>query len=151
MLRVVASQLALDSHEVEDLLQDTFLALAKLSSPPEFPKAWLWRTLRNLALNRKRQWFRRQKREMVKGRPESQPWDPVEEIGQEENLDRLRECLGRLPWQDRELLAAILWGNLSFAEAAQVLGGSPSALHRKFHQIVDRLKHWMGETHHARP
>jgi RNA polymerase sigma-70 factor (ECF subfamily) len=149
MLRALAHQLAQDSHEAEDLVQEAFLALAKLPKCPEFPKTWLWRTLRNQALSRRRGWFRRQNRERQSMRDPSIEEDPSARMSQAERMGKLGACLGELPAEERELLAAILWGEMSFAEAAQVLGGSSSSLHRRYHATLDRLRVLMGEKEHA--
>lgn len=149
MLRVLAHQMAGDSHEAEDLVQDTFLALAKLAKAPDFPKTWLWRTLRNIALTNRRGLFRRQNRERANIRDSALTQSLDEDLIRNESLDRLKDCLNLLTREDRELLAAILWGNLSFADAAEVLGGSASHLHRRYHGILERLRALMGEEKHA--
>lgn len=149
MLRALAHQLVREGAAAEDLVQTTFLALAGLPDPPNHPKAWLWQTLRRLGAASHRQRFRREKREMRVAQSEACHPNPLEELCHSEDSDRLQDALDTLSPDDRELLVAVLWGNLSFAEAARVLGGSSSSLHRRYHQILNRLRQEIVEENHV--
>jgi RNA polymerase sigma factor (sigma-70 family) len=52
---------------------------------------------------------------------------------------RLRDALGRLGEDDRELLTLIGWEELTPAEAAEVLGIRPGALRSRLHRARARL------------
>ncbi len=140
MLRALAQQLVWDGATAEDLVQTTFLALARLPEPPRHPKAWTWETLRKLAAAYHRQKFRREKRERMAAPEECATWDPLEGLAQSEVLSQIGSAMDTLDSNDRELVVAILWGNLTFAEAAKVLGGSASNLHRRYHQVLAQLR-----------
>lgn len=149
MLRALAQQLFWDEATAEDLVQTTFLALARLPEPPRYPKAWSWETLRKLAAAFHRQKFRREKRERKVALLESETWDPLEGLAHSEAMGQVWNALETLDSADRELLVAILWGNSTFMEAAKVLGGSASNLHRRYHQILDQLRLQIKEGHHV--
>ena len=149
MLRALAHQLVGDRAAAEDLVQNTLLALAGLAVPPNHPKAWLWQTLRRLGAASHRQRFRREKREMRVAQSEACNLDPLEGLCRTEDSARLQAALDTLPCEDRELLVAVLWGNLTFVEAAKVLGGSSSSLHRRYHQILKRLRQEIVEESHV--
>jgi RNA polymerase sigma factor (sigma-70 family) len=149
MLRALAHQLVRDEAATEDLVQATFLALAGLAVPPNHPKAWLWQTLRRIGAESHRQRFRREKREMRVAQSEACHPDPLEGLCRSEDSACLQAALGTISCEDRELLVAVLWGNLTFVEAAKVLGGSSSSLHRRYHQILNKLRQEIMEKNHA--
>lgn len=149
MLRALAHQLVRDAAGAEDLVQGTFLALAGMAVPPTHPKTWLWQTLRRLGAASCRQRFRREKRELRVAQAEACTANPLEGLCQKEDSVRLQTALDALSGEDRELLVAVLWGNLTFADAAKVLGGSSSSLHRRYHQILKRLRQEIVEESHV--
>jgi RNA polymerase sigma-70 factor (ECF subfamily) len=56
-------------------------------------------------------------------------------------------ALYTLPPDEREVITLHLWGSLTFAEIAEVLGGSASTVHRWYQSGLDRLR----ERLHACP
>ena len=50
-LILYAYQIVKKREEARDLVQETFLRLSKQEDQIEFPKAWLYRTLRNLSIS----------------------------------------------------------------------------------------------------
>ena len=149
MLRALAHQMVRDEAAAEDLVQATFLALAGLAIPPNHPKAWLWQTIRRLGAASHRQRFRREKRDLRVAQSEACNPDPLEGLCRSEDSASLQAALDTLSCEDRELLVAVLWGKLTFAEAAKVLGGSSSSLHRRYHQILNKLRKEIVEETHA--
>mgnify|MGYP006281876941 CR=1 FL=1 len=136
-LQAMAYQFVLGTGlESDDLVQETFLALAGLNSPPRFPKTWLWRTLRNLAISAKRTKERQSRRDRAAHQKEATDTNPLDGLIQYEVAVSLREIIFRLPENERELLVAIHWAGLTFTEAAQVLGIPSSTLHRRYQEML---------------
>jgi len=54
----------------EDVVQDAFLKLVALHTPPRDPVAWLYRVVRNAALDAGKADRRRQRREFAAARPD---------------------------------------------------------------------------------
>jgi RNA polymerase sigma-70 factor (ECF subfamily) len=126
----------------EDVVQDAFLKLVAQSRPPDKVVPWLFRVVRNRAINLARSARRRQRRETFVG-ARTPPWfvaDP------DRNLDAevLRQALGCLPLEQRETIVAHLWGELTFEQIAELSGCSTSMAYRRFAAGVaslrDRLK-----------
>jgi RNA polymerase sigma-70 factor (ECF subfamily) len=63
--------------------------------------------------------------------------DPVQE--------QLLAAVGELKPGDREALLLVHWEELSYAEAAQVLGCSPNAVGIRVHKAKARLRSLLGE------
>jgi RNA polymerase sigma-70 factor (ECF subfamily) len=113
----------------EDVVQDAFLKLAGQRDAPREPVAWLYRVVRNAALDTGKTSRRRQQRETAVARPERWFVEPeVEGL----DADAAVAALQRLPEDQREAIVAHLWGGLNFEEIAAVAGCSASTAHRRY-------------------
>src|ERR1043166_3661582 len=124
----------------EDVVQDAFLKLVALRTPPREPIAWLYRVVRNGAIDASRMAKRRQARE-AQARPER--WFVEAEV---DGLDAEAAvaALGRLPMDEREIIGARLWGTLSFEQIAEVAGCSASTAFRRYEAGIAALREQMG-------
>lgn len=144
LLRVMARGLAAPS-EANDLVQQTFLQLHR-ARHDFLPGAKLRPWLFTIALNLKREHFRRLKR-----RPETPllldgSRDPaVEPRGAEASDARqaVRHALEQLPPEQREVIELHWFDGLSFAEVGQVVGASLSAVKVRAHRGYRRLREVM--------
>jgi RNA polymerase sigma-70 factor (ECF subfamily) len=127
-----------DDGAADDVVQEAFVALAGLETEPERPAAWLFRAVRNAAINAGRAGDRRRRHEAAAA---DRGWFVVVE-GREGAVDpeSMRRALEGLPDREREAIVAHLWGGLSFEEAAEVLGGSSSQVHRLYHAGLALLR-----------
>src|SRR5947199_187550 len=96
--------------EPEDIVQDAFLKLIRQGRPPNDAVAWLYRVVRNGALDAAKMARRRQRRESAAARP--LPWFIEPQV---EGLDAETAvaALQRLPPEQREIIIARHWGGLS--------------------------------------
>jgi RNA polymerase sigma-70 factor (ECF subfamily) len=121
-------------RDAEDVVQDAFLKLLAAQPPPENPKSWLYRVVRNTAIDRrrKRRWFRPPPLEnWFESLPDkSQPFDGVE----------LTQLLETLPEDLREIVIAKIWGNLNFREIAELTGRPISSVHADYQNAIERLR-----------
>src|SRR5439155_5375822 len=101
----------------EDVVQDAFVKLVSLRPPPDDAVAWLYRVVRNRAIDAGKTARRRQQRESVVAK--SRSWFLEPEM---DGLDAeiAVAALQRLPLEQREPIVAHLWGGLSFEQIAQV-------------------------------
>lgn len=105
---------------------------------PEQPKAWLFRVVRNLALNSNRGTGRRRHHEQSRART-SQAWfepRPDSRIAAGEAID----ALGELEPEQRETVVARIWGQLTFDQIAELTGCSISTTHRRYQTALSHLK-----------
>ncbi|MFY7817712.1 MAG: RNA polymerase sigma factor [Akkermansiaceae bacterium] len=122
----------------EDLVQEAFLRLHEHWNEVENPRAWLYRSIRNMALNH----LRDHKREtaMEEGREwASESLTADEVLGRHEAVGVLRMLMAELPAQDQQL---ILWkysGSLSYEEISKRSGLSVSNVGYKLHHLLKGL------------
>ncbi len=124
----------------EDVVQEAFLRLAEQREMPDNPVAWLYRVVRNGALNAGRAAMRR-------GRHESAASTKEWFESHDEQMVDAREAAGalaRLPDAEREVVVARLWGGLSFEEVAELTGASVSTAHRRYQAGIRALRERLG-------
>jgi RNA polymerase sigma-70 factor (ECF subfamily) len=125
----------------EDVVQDAFLKLVALRTPPREVLAWLYRVVRNGAIDAGKSTRRRQRREAAVAR--SVRWFVESEV---EGLDTETAvtALKRLPLEQREPIVARLWGGLSFEEIGSVAGCSASTAFRRYSAGIEALRQELG-------
>lgn len=125
----------------EDVVQDAFLKLVGLGEPPREAVAWLYRVVRNGAIDASRTDRSRQRRESAVARPAR--WFVQPEV---DGLDAevAVAALERLPGEQREVIVARLWGALSFEQIAELAGCSASTAFRRFSAGIDALREELG-------
>ncbi len=122
----------------EDVVQEALIELAACQPWPENPVAWLYRAVRHRALNASR--ARRRRRRHEENAAAERP--AVLIPPPDETLDgaELVAALQSLPEDEREVVVARLWGNLSFREIGEVTGSSESTAHRRYREALARLR-----------
>ena len=126
--------LGLSHSESEDVLQETFLALLKLETPPDNPSHYCVRGFRNRALNHKRGWFRRIAREL-----ESKRW--FERLPDESEAERAAmHALTRLPPEQREVIVLKIWSRQTFEEIGALLELSPNTVAGRYRYGLAKLR-----------
>ncbi len=127
----------------EDVVQEAFLKLAQQSDPPENPAAWLFRAVRNGAINAGIAARRRRRHESdaaagwFQSTPESPHADSLDPAGAEAELERL-------PLEHREVIVAHLWGGLTFEQIGRIAGTSSSTAHRLYTAGLTKLRERLG-------
>ena len=53
--------------------------------------------------------------------------------------------LNRLPLEEREVIVAHVWGGMTFAEIAELVGTSTSSVHRRYQAGLQTLRNLLGE------
>ena len=131
----VALHLARDPHEAEDLVQEAYVRA--LDSYQQFRpgtniKAWLSRILYNYFLDhyhRKKRWIMPEGQEQVEdwganfwdSLPGSEP-SPERNVLDQELIGKLNEALSKIPEDFRAPIVLVDMGELTYLEAAEVLG-----------------------------
>ena len=118
----------------EDAAQEAFLKLWGLRVPPDDVPAWLFTAARNAALDAARSETARNRRDRSTARREC--WFVEEATVPDEAAEALRH----LSLESREVVAAHLWGGLTFAQVGELLGVSASAAHRRYQAALAELR-----------
>ena len=115
----------------DDVVQEALIALWRLPQPPENPVGWLYRAVRNGAIDCSRAERRRTTREAAAARSRPQAWFlPASESGLEGA--EVAAALATLPIEQREIIVARLWSGLTFAQIAELTDSSTSTAHRRY-------------------
>ncbi len=129
----------------EDVVQDAFLKLAGLHALPENPAAWLFRVVRNGAIDAGKAARRRIRHEAVAA-SHADPWFEADPPERPDAIDPDQAAaeLGTLPIEEREIIVAHLWGGLTFEQVAVVAGCSSSTAHRLYSRGLSTLRERLG-------
>lgn len=120
----------------EDVVQDALLSLARQPAAPDNPVAWLYRVVRNGAIGAARQASRRQQRERARAAPEA--W--FDAGASRLDARTAAESLAALPIELREAVVARIWGELTFAEIAELCRTSISSAQRRYESGMELLR-----------
>ncbi len=130
----------------EELVQDAFLKLHEVWGQVENPRGWLYRSVRNLALNHLRDHRRETPldgtEETAGAAPES---SPDEELGRMEAIGMVRLLLAGMPPEDRDLIRMKYHEDLKYGEISRRTGLGVGNVGYKLHHLLrglaDALRH----------
>jgi RNA polymerase sigma-70 factor (ECF subfamily) len=136
-LLAYASALLRDPSAAEDVLHQVFLNVLRGRAPVvDDPKSYLFRAVRNTALNH----IRGQSREVeLPGDSAGGVWLESRD-GSTETAMALQSALKTLPDEQREVVVLKIWGELTFDEAAAVIGISPNTAASRYRYGLQKLK-----------
>ncbi|MCU0718645.1 MAG: sigma-70 family RNA polymerase sigma factor [Pirellula sp.] len=129
----------------EDAVQEAFIDLANCHPEPTSPKAWLYTTTRRKAQNLARTESRR--RNHLEQMIQQSTADRAGEYWSEPNTvsgvaaSDVLEGLESLKPDQREMIIAKVWGELTFEELAELMNCSPASAHRRYITALTDLKH----------
>jgi RNA polymerase sigma factor (sigma-70 family) len=127
------------SSTPEDVVQTAFLRLAAVTRWPDDPVAWLFRVVRNAAIDQAKAEVRRRKHE-VQAAGQVERWFHPAPDGLGIDAQAATAAVQSLPEDEREILVAHLWGGLTFEQIARLVGQSPATCHRRYHSALSRLR-----------
>ena len=120
----------------QDCVQEAFLELARQDSSPVDPGAWLFRVVRNRAVNAARAEHRRAAHEETAALRQA----ATRRTADPEDAAEIEDLLQLLTDGQREVVVLRIWGQLSWQEIAEVSGSSRSASHRNYVQALEQLR-----------
>lgn len=121
----------------EELVQETFLRLHAIWAEVEQPRAWLYRSLRNLALNHLRD--RKDETELEPDAHPSSDTPPDEVLGRLEAVGMMRLLLAELPAAERQLVQLKYTEGLRYEQIARRTGLSVGNVGYKLHHLLKQL------------
>jgi RNA polymerase sigma-70 factor (ECF subfamily) len=138
-LLAYACALLRDPSAAEDVLHQVFLKVLRGGVVIEGePRPYLFRAVRNAALNH----IRGKAREVELG--DAVMWLESPDGSKETSL-ALQSALRTLPEEQREVVVLHVWGELTFEEAAAVIGISPNTAASRYRYGIAKLKEvWHG-------
>lgn len=121
----------------EELVQETFLRLHKIWADVENPRGWLYRSLRNLALNHLRDNPR--EAELTEETAQSGESLAPETLGRNEAVGLVRLLLAEMPESDRSLIQLKYHDDLRYSEISKRTGLSVSNVGYRLHHVLKAL------------
>jgi RNA polymerase sigma-70 factor (ECF subfamily) len=121
----------------EELVQETFLRLHQVWDEVENPRGWLYRTLRNLALNHLRDHARETELDEATRMAEGDP--PSDLVGQMEAIGMLKLLLAEMTDDDRKLIRLKYNENLQYQEISRRTGISVGNVGYRLHHLLKSL------------
>jgi RNA polymerase sigma factor (sigma-70 family) len=122
----------------EELVQETFLRFHQVADEVENPRGWLYRSLRNLALNHLRD--RPKESALVEeNAPALDAKLPVESLGRDEAVGLVRLLLAEMSPEDRDLIQLKYHENLKYQEISRRTGLSVSNVGYRLHHLLKSL------------
>ena len=121
----------------EDCVQEAIVKLAGLNELPDSPAAWLYRVVRNDAINRGRGEQRRTAHEQHAAQLRQQR---ALETSSSEELQVLGAALGSLAATDRELVTLRIWSALTWEQIGQLTDQSSSNAQRRYVAALKKIK-----------
>ena len=122
----------------EELVQETFLRFHQVADEIENPRGWLYRSLRNLALNH----LRDRPRESLLEEENAPAQDarlPVESLGRDEAVGLVRLLLAEMPPEDRDLIQLKYHDDLKYQEISRRTGLSVGNVGYRLHHLLKGL------------
>jgi RNA polymerase sigma factor (sigma-70 family) len=134
----------------EDVVQEAFLKLAGQGVLPANPAAWLFRVVRNGAINAGTAAKRRKRHESAAAAGSRTWFQADHDATRPDALDPETATaeLQALPLEQREVIVAHLWGGLTFEQIAEVSGLSSSTAHRHYRAGLIALRERLGVSCH---
>jgi len=137
------------THSPEDAVQEALVELARrLQSPgqrPEHVVAWLYRVVRNRAMNAGRAARRRVYHEQVAAQASSER--RRRPLGEVDRLS-LPEALESLSAEDREVVVLRVWSELTWQQISELIETSSSGAQRRYVAALEKLKQVLEPTCH---
>lgn len=146
--------------EAEDVVQEVFLKVVRTIEQYEHDsrfEAWLFRIAANAVRDRIRSSRRsvsasggagpvteeEMERAMYPRRDDASIRGPLETMENNEDVDRVQNCLSRLPLAEREVIMLRHYSSMSFAEIAEMMGTPIGTALARAHRGLAKLREWM--------
>jgi len=142
-----AYQILRDREEARDQVQEAFKRMIKEEKLIENPKAWLYRTVRNLCISHMRKHKRMQKEgeekqldffasQMVETNDSS---NPAEKLERSEKINRVIHFVSQLPEDSKALVRMKFQEKLSYREISEKTGLTEGNVGYKLHHVIRDL------------
>lgn len=128
----------LDAESARDAVQDALASLLGQKTCPDDPVAWMYRAVRNRAIDLGRSRWRRRRCEVGAAAERVEWFVPGTDAG----IDALsaQKALERLGIELRETVVLRIWGELGFVEIARVTEVSVGTAHQRYGEALRQMR-----------
>jgi RNA polymerase sigma factor (sigma-70 family) len=122
----------------EDVVQAAFIEFARQSELPRDAVSWLYRVVRNKALSAARAGRRRKAHEQEASADRrfwftAMPGDALD-------AESAKRALENLDQDEREIVVARIWGQLTFQQIAELIGTTDSTAFRRYESALEKIR-----------
>jgi RNA polymerase sigma-70 factor (ECF subfamily) len=137
-LTLYARQWVDDAASAEDVVQEALTSLLARHPSPADPIAWMFRAVRNAAIDQARSSFSRRRRERTVAQSRREWFEP----GGDALIDAAsaKAALADLPPASREIVVLRIWSDLRFAQIADVMQMSLSTVHDRYVAALRQMR-----------
>jgi RNA polymerase sigma-70 factor (ECF subfamily) len=128
----------LDGPSADDVVQEALVALLTEREPPRNAMAWMYRTVRNAAIDALRASQRRRRREETAARVRGTWLAPDTDSLLDAKI--AEQALQRLSFEHREVVVLRIWCDLTFSEIAEVTEAGVSTVHDRYKAALGELR-----------
>ena len=128
----------LDAASAEDVVQEALVALLMQTKPPTDPMAWMFRAVRNSAIDHCRTSANRRKREASVAQQRGEWFES--RIDSAIDGRSAEEALKQLDAEDRQIIVLRIWGDMGLAQIARIMDMSVSNVHGRYESALKKLR-----------
>ena len=142
ILLLYARQWTNSYADAEEIVQKTFIKLWRSKRfKKDFPRSYLFKTVRSVAIDSIRSRERRKGREKTYEAREIKPAAMFEtKLESKERRAAIEAEINKLPREQKEVLVMKIWGDLTFNEIAKTLNVSPNTAASRYRYALAALK-----------
>jgi RNA polymerase sigma factor (sigma-70 family) len=122
----------------EDAVQEALTALLMQRKRPDDPAAWMFRTVRNAAIDLARSAARREQRERVAASARGEWFEPSPKTPID--AETAEQAIRELPAELRQIVVLRIWGELNFTQIAEIVGLGTSTVHARYSIALGLLR-----------
>jgi RNA polymerase sigma factor (sigma-70 family) len=134
----------LDAASAEDVVQEALAALLAERHPPNDPIPWMFRAVRNAAIDQIRSSSRRRKREETVAQIRHEWFES--NLGSAIDAQAAEQALSQLPEENRQIVILRIWGGLGYAQIAQIVQLSTSTVHERYISSLSQMRSELEKT-----
>lgn len=123
---------------VDDIVQEAMVRLLSQRDPPTDPLLWMFRAVRNAAIDAARAASRRQRRERAVAETRREWFDA--DAGSRVDARAAEAALGELSEEHRQIVVLRVWGDLGWAQVAELMGLPLSTVHDRYRRALTELR-----------
>jgi len=128
----------LDAASAEDAVQEALTALLTQRMTPNDPIAWMFRAVRNAAIDAARSTSRRKRREQAVATDRSEWFEsrPDSAI----DAETAEHALRGLSAEHRQIVVLRIWGELNFTQIAEIVSLGVSTVHERYSTALKQMR-----------
>jgi RNA polymerase sigma factor (sigma-70 family) len=126
------------SAAAEDVVQEALTALMSERRAPEDPVAWMFRAVRNAAIDYGRSAGRRRRREREVAEARGEWFEPA--VDAPIDAVAAEGALRVLPAEARQIVVLRIWGEQGFAAIARIMGLGVSTVHERYTAALQQMR-----------